>query len=73
MKKQKHIEESKQQEGNAQVTNVEIQAVLVTDKGQLPPVSNQSWYSSIITALPPDVGPRATVPIATVPIATVPM
>ena len=43
-------------DGNTQIVhkNIEIQAIIVTDKGCLPPVLNEAWHCNIITALPLD-------------------
>ena len=50
-----------------------IQVIMVTDKGQLPPISNTPWYSVIITEVPPSfLTPHAAVPNPTVPNPTVP-
>ena len=48
---------------NTQNYRGEIITIMVTDAGQLPPLSNHPWYNSIITALPPN----ANIPIMPTP------
>ena len=63
----------KRKTGNSKAQFVLIQAVLVTDRGNLPPQSNQPWYEALITAMPPNISvPVATTAEADVPVATTP-